>query len=106
MRKIYAERHQVLCDAAKQYLHGLLEIVPTDTGLHTIGLLPRRFSESKVAEAARARGITVAPIERFSIAPTGTNGLVLGFSGIKPPDIVAGVRTLGEVLDRLDKAIP
>lgn len=102
MRKTYAERHQVLCDAAGNRLDGLLEIVPTDTGLHTIGHLPARFSEAKVAEAAQREGITVTPIERFSIAPTGTNGLVLGFSGIKPPEIVAGVETLAQVLERLD----
>lgn len=102
MRKTYAERHQVLCDAARERLGGLLEIVPTDTGLHTIGLLPERFSETAVAEAAQKESVTVTPIERFSIAPSGRNGLVLGFSGIKPPEIVAGVETLAGVLERLD----
>lgn len=99
MRKIYAERHQVLCDAAKEHLSGLLDIVPTDTGLHTIGLLPKDLFENAAAAAAAERGITVTPIERFSIAPTHRNGLVLGFSGIKPPDIVAGVATLASALE-------
>ncbi|TQV75714.1 PLP-dependent aminotransferase family protein [Denitrobaculum tricleocarpae] len=99
MRKIYAERHQVLCDAAREHLSGLLEIVPTDTGLHTIGLLPDDLRENEAAAAAGQKGITVTPIERFSIAPTQRNGLVLGFSGIKPPDIVAGVTTLASALE-------
>ncbi|WP_282605239.1 PLP-dependent aminotransferase family protein [Pelagibius sp. Alg239-R121] len=101
MRKIYAERHQVLCDSAKAHLDGLLEVVPTDTGLHTIGLLPKSILEDSAAAAAREQGITVTPIERFSIAPTHGNGLVLGFSGITPPEIVAGVKTLGRVLEKL-----
>ena len=52
MRKIYAERHQVSCDAAQQRLTGLLDIVPTATGLHTIGRLPPNISETEVAAAA------------------------------------------------------
>jgi GntR family transcriptional regulator/MocR family aminotransferase len=102
MRQIYAERHQALCDAASQNLTGLLDIVPTDTGLHTIGRLAPQFSETEVAEAASERGVVVTPIERFCIAPTDVKGLVLGFSGIKPPEIVAGVDVLAEVLQQLN----
>jgi GntR family transcriptional regulator/MocR family aminotransferase len=102
MRRIYAERHKALCDAAAQKLAGLLDIVPTDTGLHTIGRLAPQFSETEVAAAALERGIVATPIERFCIAPTDVKGLVLGFSGIKPPAIVAGVDILAEVLERLD----
>ena len=101
MRKTYAERHQVLCDAAEQKINGLLEIVPTDTGLHTIGRLPPELSETAVAAAALGRNIVVTPIERFCIAPTGHKGLVLGFSGIKPPEIIDGVQVLAEVLEKL-----
>jgi GntR family transcriptional regulator/MocR family aminotransferase len=99
MRKIYAERHQVLCDAANQRLGGMLDIVPTDTGLHTIGRLAPQFSESRVASAALERDIVVTPIERFCIAPSDVKGLVIGFSGIKPAEIISGVNTLGDVLD-------
>ena len=101
MRKTYAERHQVLCDAADQKLTGLLEIVPTDTGLHTIGRLPPELSETAIAAAALERDIVVTPIERFCIAPTGNKGLVLGFSGIKPREIIEGVQVLAEVLEKL-----
>lgn len=99
MRKIYAERHQVLCDTAVEHLQGLLEIVPTDTGLHTIGLLPEGIPENAAAAAAEEQGITVTPIERFSIAPVDRNGLVLGFSGIRPLDIVTGVTALATALE-------
>jgi GntR family transcriptional regulator/MocR family aminotransferase len=103
MRRIYAERHQVFCAAAGERLAGLLDVVPTNTGLHTIGLLPPHLSETAVAAAARAKGITVAPIERFCIAPIEVKGLVLGFSGIKPAEIRTGVKLLREVLEGLDR---
>jgi GntR family transcriptional regulator / MocR family aminotransferase len=103
MRRIYEERHAALCAAAKSELGGLLDIVPADSGLHTIGHLPARLSEIAVAQAAEARGIVVSPIARFSIEKTAINGLVLGFGGVKPPEIRSGVAVLSRVLQDLVK---
>ncbi len=101
MRNIYRERHQVLYDAANERLSELLEIVPTDTGLHTIGRLHSDLSEQEVAEKAKEKGLVVTPIERFCIAPSETKGLVLGFSGIKPAEIESSVAVLAEVIEGL-----
>jgi GntR family transcriptional regulator/MocR family aminotransferase len=103
MRRLYEERHEALCDAATRELGGLLDVMRTDSGLHTIGYLPRRLSEIAVAQAAEARRIAVSPIARFSIEPTGVNGLVLGFAGIKPAEIRSGVAVLSEVLQGMMK---
>ena len=100
MRRLYAERYQAFVTAAQDRLAAWLDIVPTDTGLHTIGLLRGGLTGVAVSAAAAERGVTVAPISRFCIAPVATEGLVLGFSGITPPQIAAGVTTLAEVLAR------
>lgn len=99
MRRIYAERHQALQAAAETRLGGLLDVVPTDSGLHTIGRLPSGLCERAVSHAAAERRVTAAPIGRFAVGPISTRGLVLGFSGTTPEQIVAGVETLGEVLE-------
>ena len=99
MRKIYAERHDALCDAAKKTLDGLLDVVRTDSGLHTIGHLRNGVREVDASVAADARKITASPIARFSIAPAGVNGLVLGFGGVTPQQIRSGVGVLAEVLE-------
>lgn len=101
MRKLYAERHDALHAAAQKWLSGLIEIARTDTGLHTVGHLPRQIAEKVVADQAWSRDVTVAPLSRYAIAPTALNGLVLGFSGVKPTEIDKGARVLGEVLSRL-----
>ena len=101
MRRIYAERYQALHGAAESRLRGLLDVVPTDSGLHTIGRLPNGVCERAVSRAASERRITAAPIERFVVSPISTKGLVLGFSGTPPGGIAAGVDTLGEVLEGL-----
>jgi GntR family transcriptional regulator/MocR family aminotransferase len=101
MREIYAERHQILCDATQERLSGLLDIVPTDTGLHTIGRIPQNLDEVEIATAALEKNIVVTPIKRYCIAPTDQKGLVLGFSGIPPSEIIDGVKTLSEVLETM-----
>lgn len=101
MRKLYAERHDALMDAAREKLAGLLDVVPTDTGLHTVGFLRDGIAESDAAAGAWSRRITVVPLQRFSIAPIEASGLVLGFSGIGPAEIRKGVGILAELLGEL-----
>jgi GntR family transcriptional regulator/MocR family aminotransferase len=106
MRRIYEERHDALHDAARRRLDGLLDVAHSESGLHTIGHLPAHMSEIAVARAAAERGIVVSPIARFSIEPTGVPGLVLGFGGVRPPEISNGISELSKVLIQLDKARP
>ncbi len=101
MRKIYAERHQALLSAARKRLSGLLDVVPTNSGLHTIGHLTPGLCEAAVSEAAAEREITAAPIGAFSLTPLDHQGLVLGFSGTPPRDIRAGIDILGEAMESL-----
>ncbi len=101
MRRLYAERHDALCEAAATHLAGLLNVVPTTGGLHTIGRLPTDLTEREVMVAAAERQVTVSPIGRFAITPAAVHGLVLGFGSSRPTDIEAGVRTLADVLDGL-----
>ncbi len=99
MRKIYAERHDALCSSARTRLGGLLDVVPSQSGLHTIGHLRRGLVEMAVSEAAAARNISASPIGRFSLTKMPSRGLVLGFGGVPTHAIEAGVDVLGEVLE-------
>ncbi|MBN8892835.1 MAG: GntR family transcriptional regulator [Rhodospirillales bacterium 70-18] len=103
MRRIYEERHDALCDAAARELGGLLAVARAESGLHTIGYLPAHVSEVAAARAAEARGVIVSPLARFCIAPVAANGLVLGFGGIPPAEIRAGMAELGQALHGLLK---
>lgn len=98
-RGIQCEASQIFIVSGAQ--HGFLDIVPTNTGLHTIGRFSHDYSETAVAEAALKKGLVVTPIERFCINPSDVRGLVLGFSCIQPREIVAGVKTLAEVFKGL-----
>jgi GntR family transcriptional regulator/MocR family aminotransferase len=99
MRLIYQERHDALLAAARQRLTGLLDVLPAHSGLHTIALLPASVSEMAVSRDADQRQVTASPISRFALAPVAVNGLVLGYGGVSPKLITAGVEVLAQVLD-------
>jgi len=101
MRLLYAERHEALCQAARRHLGGMLEIMPSASGLHTIGRLGRLatgLDERATVAAAAERHVTVSAIERFAIAPVDVHGLALGFGGVTPQQIEGGVQVLAKVL--------
>jgi GntR family transcriptional regulator/MocR family aminotransferase len=101
MRRIYAERHAALIEAARNMLGGLLDVASTDSGLHTVGHLPAYISETDATRAAAAQGVIVSPIARFSITPAPVRGLVLGFGAVRPPEIKTGVAALSRALAAL-----
>ena len=77
MRHIYFERHEALLAAAGKSLSGLLNVVPAQSGLHTVGYLAPPLCEADVSHEADQRGITASPIGRFAITPLDVSGLVL-----------------------------
>lgn len=99
MRLIYQERHDALMAAAHQRLSGLLDVLPTHSGLHTIALLPAALSAMVVSRDADQHQITASPISRYLMAPLSVNGLVLGYGGVSPKQIAAGVEVLAQVLE-------
>lgn len=101
MRKIYTERHEVLIDAAARRLNGAILVKPTDSGIQTVGHLLTGHGERQVAEAAAARDVIVAPLERFCIAPISAKGFALGFSTSTPAEIRAGVDRLAAAIETL-----
>ncbi len=106
MRRLYAERHEALCQFAGAHLTGLLNVLPTTGGLHTIGLLQGDLAEMDVAAAAGDRNVRVSPISRFAVGQSVSRGLVLGFGGVRPAEIEVGVRSLAAALDGLVKPRP
>jgi GntR family transcriptional regulator / MocR family aminotransferase len=99
MRHLYQERHEALLLAADKRLRGLLAVEPTPGGLHTIARLIASRAELEISREADARLVTASPIGRFAIAPIDVRGLVLGFGGVTPKQIAAGVEVLAQVLE-------
>src|SRR5581483_4125123 len=98
MRTLYAERQAALLSAAGRHLDELLDVRPTETGLHTVAWLPDGADEEQAVAAAARLGVETRPLASYRLASRGRAGLVLGFVAVSPGDLRLGVRRLAEAL--------
>jgi GntR family transcriptional regulator / MocR family aminotransferase len=100
-RKRYAERRAVLLDALAKRLGDRVEVCGADAGLHVVVRLrdDRAPTAREIARRARAVGVGIYPLEAYYERPPRRPAFVIGYGGVKPADIRAGVAKLASVLD-------
>jgi len=98
MRKLYAERQQVLLKAARSELSGRIEMKPSDAGMHLIGWLPEGVDDRAAARTALAGGVEVTPLSAYCIAPPTRGALRLGYTGYTPAEIRRAVHQLATLM--------
>jgi GntR family transcriptional regulator/MocR family aminotransferase len=96
--RLYAERCEVLVEAARRRLAGKLDVPMAESGMRTIGWLKTREKDLSVAARARAVGLEVISVSQFTERHTQPNGLVLGFGGSPPGELRRGVDVLASIL--------
>ena len=98
MRVLYAERQQALVNAAKSELNGLVEMRPSEAGMHLLGWLPSRIDDQAAVRAASAAGVEVTPLSAYCIEPQERGALRLGYTGYTPRVIWRATRRLAQAL--------
>lgn len=98
MRAAYRERQEVLLEAGRRYLNGLLAIRPSHAGMHVLGWLIG-IDDQAAARAAAEYEIDVTPLSRYCAEVRQPDGLVLGYGGVTPRQIRAGAETLARALE-------
>ncbi|HET6765307.1 MAG TPA: hypothetical protein VFH27_16585, partial [Longimicrobiaceae bacterium] len=98
MRTLYAARRDALLHAARAELDGLLDVQPSDAGMHLVGWLPEGVDDARVSAALLARGIEAPPVSRYCTAPPARGGLLLGFAAFTPATLRDAVPRLARVL--------
>lgn len=101
MRVLYAERQQALVKAARSELQGLLEVSPSNAGMHLLGWLPKQVDDHVAFRAATDAGIEVTPLSAYCIVPPKRGALRLGYTGYKPREIWRATRRLAEALSNI-----
>ena len=92
----YKERHLILTDAIDRDFRGILERIPSHTGLHIAAFTPGRSAEQVADICIRAHQADVA-VQHMSSFAVGTSvraGLVLGYGAIAAGQIKEGLRRL------------
>jgi len=100
MRTLYAERQGVLLDALNNKVSDLMSALPDDAGMHIVADLNPKLNlrDTKIAQMASKRKITVYPLSGFFIGPPTRNGLVFGYAGVEARDIIKSVDKLEKVI--------
>lgn len=101
MRKVYAQKRQVLKEGLKETA-GLCRMIGIDAGLHGFLQLPEHIPYQEVQRRCAERKVLVEAPDRFYSTHTPLNGLVLGYGGLSLPQIQQGGRVLSEVILQLD----
>jgi GntR family transcriptional regulator / MocR family aminotransferase len=101
MRRLYAERQQVLLKAARSELDGRLDIKASGAGMHLIGWLPEGVDDRAAARAAFDRGVEVTPLSAYCLEPRRRGALRLGYTGYTPKEIWTAARRLATALRTL-----
>jgi GntR family transcriptional regulator/MocR family aminotransferase len=79
---------------------------PSATGLHLVALLPGGSDDRRIARAAPAGGMVVAPLSDYYRTGRGRPGLLLSFGGATPDLIRHTVDALAPVMSRQSGTIP
>ncbi len=100
-RMLYAERQDILVEAAAQELEGLLELPPADSGMHLVGWLPEGIDDGIAYRSAAEYAVEVPPLSAYYMKPPSRGGLLLGYTGVDEQEIQDGVHRLASSLRAL-----
>jgi GntR family transcriptional regulator/MocR family aminotransferase len=98
MRTMYAERQQVLVEAARRDLRHWLEVEPADAGMHLVAWLRQGLNDKRASTKAAQNGVEAAPLSAYAATPMARGALVLGYAAVNTQQIKAGVRRLAQAL--------
>ena len=98
MRALYAARQEVLVSEGRRELAGLMQIPPADAGMHLLGWLPAKTSDTAAARAVAAAGVVAPPISLYAARQRPRPGLILGYACVNSRQIREGVRKLAIAL--------
>ena len=98
MRMLYAGRQAVLIDAAKRELGGLLDLTPSDAGMHLVGWLPDGVDDRAASARAAENGVEAPALSNYYIDAADRAGLLLGYAAVPAKAARAAVRRLAAAL--------
>lgn len=101
MNREYGIRHESVATILARDFAGVLDVIPSDTGLHVCALARDRSAEDIAAVTARAfdAGVAVQGLSRLGVAGPAPPGLIIGYGAIRGSDIPDGLRRLRRCFD-------
>jgi GntR family transcriptional regulator / MocR family aminotransferase len=99
MRKLYGERRGTLESALERFCGGQLRVVGIGAGLHLSAYVNGSASAAVLGDKARAAGIALNNIRRFTASQQGRDGLVFGYGAIGSGQIDQAIRGFARLME-------
>ncbi len=96
MRGIYAERQHTLRSALTQAFGNEVTMSGGNAGLHLTALFNASVDINRMTASAASKGVALRELGHYYFQPRRSNGLVLGFGGIKSENIASAVNIMAE----------
>jgi GntR family transcriptional regulator/MocR family aminotransferase len=103
MKNFYAERQKVLRTAINEHLNEYLEVEKDVAGMHLVAWLKNDLNDREIAEKALKFGVYTPPMSFYCTHEKLRDGLLLGYTGISPTEILTGVKRLREMFETIAK---
>jgi GntR family transcriptional regulator/MocR family aminotransferase len=94
MRKVYAERRDVLLQALQRHGKARLQVCPSDAGLHLAAMLDDAVDGSTLAARAATDGINLEPLNVYAKDGVVVNGIAFGLGMTDVARINEGIAKL------------
>lgn len=96
LRRLYAERQEMLISALKSHAEGLLSTSPHEAGTHLVASLNPAYeiSDLEAARRAGAVGLVTPALSSFYDGDVKREGLLLGYAGLNEYEIDRDVQRL------------
>lgn len=98
MRRLYAERRKFLVERLSNDFRRFGSFEDHQAGMQIAFHLDARFPDIEISQKADRKGLTAAPLSRYSRRKSALNGILLGFCAFTPDEIGEGLATLEAVL--------
>lgn len=98
IRKACYERKNALIAAIEAYLPHIMQVHPTDSGVHIVCWLQNGVTAKAVVEKASSLGMGVQTFARYCQRPLSREGVLLGFANHPPETLREGIRLLAQAL--------
>ncbi len=100
VRKACYERQQTLIKAINEYLPDILDVQPTDSGIHLIGWLKGTWTEQEFITHCSALGLAVQPLSRYCQRTPKKAAVLLGYAAHQPEEIIENIKKLALILGK------
>ena len=94
MRKLYAERRELMMSGLQTHLGAWLDPIPASGGMHLTALAREPLDFDAIARTARQRNMDVRSLRALSAGGDCQAGLVLGYGATSPDGITEGLMQL------------